>query len=56
MKKKVISTKNTSNAKGHAGNFTFFSVNYTTSCSFSKTVNLTVFYSKITWNLPLDLL
>jgi len=37
--------------------YVFFTVNYTMSCSFSlsKTVNVMVFYSKITWNLPLDL-
>jgi len=37
--------------------YVFFTVNYTTSCSFSnsKTVNLTVFYSKITLNVPWDL-
>jgi len=38
-------------------NLQFFTVNYTKSCSFSisKTVNLTVFYSKITLNEPWDL-
>jgi len=46
--------------KCHTGNYVgmsiyvFFTVNYTMSCSFSisKTVNLTVFYSKNTLNVP----
>jgi len=42
---------------GNSGNVNlhFFTVNHTMTCSYSlpRTVNLTVFYSKITLNVPL---
>jgi len=62
-KKQSYFNENISNVKCHAGNcgnvnLRFFTVNFTMNCYFSlpKTVNLTVFYHKITLNVPLDLL